>query len=91
VSKILDVFGDPIPEGWGKRGRPQHVATQQNRNKVTMLLLALGWNNRRIAKSLSIAPPTLRKNYFRELKLSAQLSLSGVKRTRYAQAEFFSV
>ncbi|EHK56915.1 hypothetical protein [Allomesorhizobium alhagi] len=63
----FDLLGDPIPEGWGKRGRPQHIPTEQNRNKV-MMLLAFGWNNERIAKALSITPPTLRKNYFRELK-----------------------
>ncbi|TIW43744.1 MAG: hypothetical protein E5V72_17010 [Mesorhizobium sp.] len=67
MSEIFDLFGDPVPEGWGKRGRPQHVATAANRNKVNMLL-ALGWNNERIARALSITPPTLRKNYFRELK-----------------------
>ncbi len=67
MSENSDLFGDPIPEGWGKRGRPQHIATAANRNKVSMLL-ALGWNNERIARALSITPPTLRKNYFRELK-----------------------
>jgi hypothetical protein len=67
MSEVLDLFGDPVPEGWGKRGRPQHIATQQNRNKVTMLL-AFGWNNERISRALSITPPTLRRNYFRELK-----------------------
>jgi hypothetical protein len=67
MSEILDLFGDPVPEGWGKRGRPQHIATAGNRNKVNMLL-ALGWNNDRIARALGITAPTLRKNYFRELK-----------------------
>jgi hypothetical protein len=67
MSEILDLFGDPVPEGWGRRGRPQHIATQQNRNKV-MMLLAFGWNNERIARALGITLPTLRRNYFRELK-----------------------
>ena len=67
MDLIFDLFGDAVPVGWGKRGRPQHIATNQNRNKVNMLL-ALGWNNERIAKTLGITPPTLRKNYFRELK-----------------------
>jgi hypothetical protein len=67
MSENFDLFGDPVPEGWGRRGRPSHIASQQNRNKVTMLL-AFGWSNERIARSLSITPPTLRKNYFRELK-----------------------
>lgn len=64
----FDLFGDPVPDGWGKRGRPEHIKTQQTRNKVIMLL-ALGWNNERIAKAIGITPPTLRKAYGRELKL----------------------
>lgn len=68
VDLDFDLLGDPIPEGWGKRGRPPHVATQKNRNKV-MMLLAMGWSNVRIAAALAITPPTLRKNYFRELKV----------------------
>ncbi len=71
MTEILDLFGDPIPQGWGKRGRPQHIATQKNCNKVTMLV-ALGWNNERIAHSLGITPPTLRRNYFRQLKFRAE-------------------
>jgi hypothetical protein len=67
MAEIFDLFGDPVPEGWGRRGRPQHIAARQNRNKVTMLL-AFGWNNERIACALGITPPTLRRNYFRELK-----------------------
>lgn len=68
MSENFDLLGDPIPEGHGKRGRPTHIATVKNRNKVIMLL-ALGWANPRIAKALGITPPTLKKNYFRELKV----------------------
>jgi hypothetical protein len=67
MTQTFDLFGDLVPEGWGKRGRPQHIATLENRNKVNMLL-AFGWNNERIARALGITAPTLRKNYFRELK-----------------------
>jgi hypothetical protein len=67
MDPIFDLFGDPVPEGWGKRGRPAHIATQQNRNKVTMLV-AFGWSNERIARALGITPPTLRRNYFHQLK-----------------------
>jgi hypothetical protein len=63
MGKTLDLFGDPVPPNRGRRGRPQHVATKQNRNKVTMLL-ALGWANERIAQALSITAPTLTKHYF---------------------------
>ena len=67
MTENFDLFGDPIPEGYGKAGRPEHVPTNQNRNKV-MMLLALGWSNDRIASAMHITPPTLRKHYFRELK-----------------------
>ncbi len=67
MSEYFDLLGDPIPENFGRRGRPQHIPTEKNRNKI-MLLLAMGWSNERIARSLSITPPTLRKFYFRELK-----------------------
>ncbi|MBB3396862.1 hypothetical protein [Rhizobium sp. BK060] len=67
MSTSFDLLGDPIPEGWGKRGRPPHLATEKNRNKV-MLLLAMGWSNARIANALGITQPTLRKNYFQQLR-----------------------
>lgn len=63
----FDLFGDPIPENYGKRGRPEHVPTKENRNKCNMLL-AFGWNNARISRALHITEPTLKKHYFRELK-----------------------
>lgn len=67
MSEIFDLFGDPIPANWGLPGRPEHVATQQNRNRVSMLV-ALGWSNKRIAAALIVTLPTLRKHYFSELK-----------------------
>jgi hypothetical protein len=66
----VDLLGDPIPEGFGKRGRPPHIPTAQNRNKV-ILLLAQGWTDPRIAGALGITTPTLRKYYFRELRARA--------------------
>jgi hypothetical protein len=67
MDQILDLFGDPVPAGWGQRGRPEHIPTQQNRNRVSMLV-ALGWSNKRIAAALIVTLPTLRKHYFSELK-----------------------
>jgi hypothetical protein len=83
MDPIFDLFGDPVPASHGKRGRPEHIATQKNRNKVNMLL-ALGWVDGRIARALNITPPTLRKHYFFELKyretardrLDAKLSMT---------------
>jgi hypothetical protein len=45
----LDLFGDPVPPNHGRRSRPAHIATRENRNKVLMLL-ALGWTNGRIGQ-----------------------------------------
>lgn len=64
----FDLLGDPIPEGFGKRGRPPHIPTKENRNKI-MLLLAQGWTDARIAASLGITVPTLKKHYFSVLKV----------------------
>jgi hypothetical protein len=64
---IFDLFGDPVPPNHGRRGRPQHIPTQENRNKVSMML-AWGWANERIAGVLRCTLPTLRKHYFFELK-----------------------
>lgn len=66
MSEAVDLFGDPVPANWRGRGRPEHIATRENRDKVTMLL-ALGWSNQRISAALSITPPTLTKHYKREL------------------------
>lgn len=67
MNEILDLFGEAVPANWGERGRPQHIASQQNRNRVSMLV-ALGWSNARIAAALFVTLPTLRKHYFSELK-----------------------
>lgn len=67
MTDVFDLFGDPVPANWGQRGRPEHVPTQQNRNRVS-LLVAMGWSTARIAAALYITQPTLRKHYFSELK-----------------------
>lgn len=67
MSEVFDLFGDPVPANWGKRGRPEHVASQLNRNRVSMLV-ALGWSNERVAAAMFVTQPTLRKHYFSELK-----------------------
>lgn len=67
MSEIFDLFGDPVPANRGKRGRPAHIPTQENRNKVNMML-SFGWNNDRIAAVLRCDLKTLRKHYFPELK-----------------------
>lgn len=70
-SREYDLFGDPVAAGHGGKGRPEHVPTRENRNKI-MLLLALDWKRKDIAAALDITQPTLRKHYFSELRLSRQ-------------------
>lgn len=67
MTQIFDLFGDPVPHNHGRRGRPQHIPTNENRRKVSMML-ARGWSNERIAAVLRCTLPTLRKHYFSELK-----------------------
>lgn len=67
MSQDFDLLGDPIPENWGRRGRPQHIPTVENRNKIR-LLLAFDRPDGYIAAALRITVPTLRKHYFRELR-----------------------
>lgn len=62
------LFGWVHAPGKGKRGRPQHVRSEESSNKIK-LLLALGWANERIAHAMGISLPTLRKHYFAELKI----------------------
>ncbi|UWQ77365.1 resolvase [Leisingera sp. M658] len=67
AEQEFDLFGDPVRQSNGRRGRPKHVPSQENRNKV-IVLLAMGWSNERIAGALHVSQPTLRTYYFSELK-----------------------
>lgn len=59
----FDLFGHPVREGYGMRGRPPFEVTEKDRNKVK-LLLALGWSIERIGNGIGVSPATL-KRYFR--------------------------
>lgn len=59
----LDLFGDPVFNRCAKRGRPEHVATARNRQKVD-LLFAVGYDVKEVAQAMGISQPTLRKHYF---------------------------
>lgn len=63
----FDLFGEPIWHRAKVRGRPEHIPSKDNVNKI-MLLLAQGWTNARIAAALGITQPTLRRHYFSVLK-----------------------
>lgn len=87
MGENLDLLGDPIPENWGKRGRPPHVPTEQNRLKIR-LLLALDWPIKNIAAALRITQDTLRKYYFVELRAQdeARAALEGWRLLRLYEA-----
>ncbi|SDR20041.1 hypothetical protein [Pseudovibrio sp. Tun.PSC04-5.I4] len=63
----FDLLGDPIPEGFGKRGRPPHRATDEKR-RLIIQLLAFGKTEDEVSSALGITKTTLRKYYLRELK-----------------------
>lgn len=62
-----DLFGDLVTLPSGRRGRPSHVWTKSNADKV-IIGLAMGYGDAEIASGLGISLPTLKKYYFSELK-----------------------
>lgn len=66
MAENLDLLGWPIPEP-RDAGRPEHVATEENRNKI-MMLLVFGRTNAEIAKAIGVSQPTLRKHYLQQLQ-----------------------
>lgn len=76
IPGVVDLYGDPVPASRGKKGRPPHVPTAENR-KFVELALACGKDEEAIAAGLRITPATLRRHYFHELegKRAARLRL----------------
>ncbi|TPM92717.1 AraC family transcriptional regulator [Mesorhizobium sp. B2-1-3A] len=64
----FDLFGHPVREGFGNRGRPPYEPTERDRNKIK-LLLALGWSNQRIANGVGISLATMKRYFRAELKV----------------------
>lgn len=60
-----DMFGMPLLPARGK-GRPAHVWTRENSNKVN-LLFACGRRPIEVARVLGISKPTFYKHYFNEI------------------------
>lgn len=73
ASEILDLFGEPVPPERGT-GRPPHVWTRENSNKVN-LLFACGRSVKEVAETIGISQPTLRKVYFSECAKRAAAAL----------------
>ena len=70
MSANFDLLGDPIPDGWCKRGRPPHMPTDEKR-RLVKVLLALDWTDEQISAVLHISEPTFRKNYLPAKKARA--------------------
>ena len=58
----MDLFGNPVRERTGKRGRPALQVTAEMTNKVKMLL-ALGWANQLVADAIQVSLPTLKRHF----------------------------
>lgn len=74
---VVDLFGNTRYLAPRTKGRPAFERTEENANKVSMLL-AMGWGNDRIAGCIldprtgkSISVPTLKKHFRSELQLRA--------------------
>jgi hypothetical protein len=67
MAAILDIFGNPVRERAGMRGRPSFQPDEKDSNKIKMLL-GLGWSNTRIANAICISPATLKRHFRAELK-----------------------
>ena len=68
VGQNFDLFGHPVREGFGLRGRPPYEPSERDRNKIK-LLLALGWGNQRLANALGLSTATLKRYFRAELKV----------------------
>ncbi|WP_370179916.1 hypothetical protein [Alteriqipengyuania sp.] len=66
-SGAVDLFGDPVIVRDAKRGRPEHVRTDEKAKRVSMLF-AVGRSVKEVAAAMGITQPTLRKHYFSEVQ-----------------------
>lgn len=82
-SGEVDLFGEPVIIRDTKAGRPEHVRTVENANKVS-LLFACDYSVKDVAAALGITQPTLRKHYFHEItqRRHAKLKLTGLQLAR---------
>lgn len=67
MDSNFDLFGNPVRDGIGRRGRPPYEPTERDRNQIK-LLLALGWSISRMGNALSISPATVKRYFRAELK-----------------------
>lgn len=62
-DRVTDLFGHPVRDNVGARGRPPLQISEQDRDMVEAAL-ARGWSNQRIAETVGISTASL-KRYFR--------------------------
>lgn len=76
LKGVVDLYGDPVPASRGKRGRPPHLPTAENRRFV-QLCLVFDKSDAEIAAGLGITERTLHRHYFHELagRAAARLKL----------------
>ncbi len=67
MTENFDLFGQPVRQGFGKKGRPPYEPSEKDRNKVK-LLLALGWSITRIGNALGVSGKTIQRYFSPELK-----------------------
>lgn len=79
----MDLFGEAVCLPREGRGRPAHVWTLENSNKVN-LLFACGRDVKDVAAAIGVSVPTLYKHYFDECskRKSAELKLRGLQLAR---------
>ena len=80
---VFDLYGMPVRQRRDGRGRPEHVWSQENSNKVN-LLFATGLDVADVALALGVSQPTLRKHYFSEVsgRRSAILRMTALQLER---------
>ncbi|CAN5336344.1 hypothetical protein BH10PSE12_BH10PSE12_02820 [soil metagenome] len=71
---LTDLFGDPVMPRRVGRGRPEHIWSRENSNKV-LLAFARGLSVKEAALAIGVSGPTLRKVYFSEVAKRAQSRL----------------
>ncbi len=62
MAENLSLFGWPLKEPKEGAGRPEHEPTNENRNKI-MMLLAIGNTIGDVAAAVGLSTKTLRKHY----------------------------
>lgn len=66
-DRATDLFGNPVRENLGRRGRPPLQLTNEHRDMV-QAALARGWGGQRIADAVGISLASLKRYFRAELK-----------------------